>query len=158
MESPSHDGRKRILVLGYGNPGREDDGLGPAAAREIERMGWENVTVCDNYQLVIEDAADVAEADAVWFVDASRTGLEPFEIRPLWPAHTIEFTTHLVRPEVILALAKVYFGRSPEAYLLGIRGYQFEFHERLSDDAKENLKLAVDALAGRIREWEVASK
>jgi hydrogenase maturation protease len=30
--------RRRVLVLGYGNPGRQDDGLGPAAVAEIEKM------------------------------------------------------------------------------------------------------------------------
>src|SRR5450432_1649313 len=59
----SNSGAPRILVIGYGNPGREDDGLGPAAAAEIERLGRPGVSVRGNYQLVLEDAADVAEAD-----------------------------------------------------------------------------------------------
>src|SRR5271166_3917477 len=91
-------GAFRMLVFGYGNPGRQDDGLGPAAAEAIERMGWPGVTVCDNYQLAIEDAVDVAQHDLVWFVDAARTGPEPFALRRLWPAHDIAFTSHLVKP------------------------------------------------------------
>ncbi len=83
----------RVLVLGYGNPGRQDDGLGPAAAAEIEKLDWPGVTVCDNYQLVIEDAIDIAEHDVVWFVDAARTGAEPYEVRALSPAFDIAFTS-----------------------------------------------------------------
>ena len=137
---------RRVLVLGYGNPGREDDGLGPAAAAEIERVGSKNVSVCSNYQLVIEDVVDIAAADLVWFIDASKTGTAPFEIRQLSPALDITFTSHLVKPEVLLALAKQYYGRSPEAYLLGIRGYSFEFCERLSDGGGENLPQALSLL------------
>jgi hydrogenase maturation protease len=146
----SNSGAPRILVIGYGNPGREDDGLGPAAAAEIERLGRPGVSVRDNYQLVLEDAADVAEADVVWFIDAARTGPEPFEIRRLAPAASSSFTSHLAKPETILAIAERYYGRSPEAWLLGIRGYAFDnFHERLSERARDNLRQAVTHI-GRI--------
>ncbi len=67
----------RILVIGYGNPGRQDDGLGPAAAFAIDGLGWPNVSALDNYQLAIEDAVEVAAHDVVWFVDASCEGDAP---------------------------------------------------------------------------------
>jgi hydrogenase maturation protease len=146
--------RRRVLVLGYGNPGREDDGLGPAFAAAIQHTGTQRVTVCDNYQLVIEDALSVADADIVWFVDASRTATAPYEITRLTPAHHTSFTTHLVQPEVILALAQTYYGKSPEAYLLGIRGYSFEFREGLTADASRNLRHALDALASPVSNGE----
>jgi hydrogenase maturation protease len=146
----SGSGARRILVIGYGNPGRQDDGLGPAAAAEIDRLARPGVLVHDNYQLVLEDAADVAEADVVWFIDAARAGPEPFEIRRLSPATSSAFTSHLAKPETILAIAERYYGRSPEAWLLGIRGYEFDnFHERLTERAKDNLRQAVTHI-GRI--------
>lgn len=151
---PSGGERRRILVLGYGNPGREDDGLGPAAAAEIERMGRLNVTVVHNYQLVIEDVVDIAAADLVWFIDASRTGREPYETRKLLPAMEISFTSHIVKPEVLLAMAEQYYGKSPEAHLMGIRGYEFDFVERLSSRAKDNLSQAVTRLLSRIDDGE----
>ena len=76
-------GQPRVLVLGYGNPGRQDDGLGPAVAALIDRLGWPHVTAYDNYQLNIEDAMDVAEHDVVWFVDAARTGAGPYAVSDL---------------------------------------------------------------------------
>jgi hydrogenase maturation protease len=133
----------RILVLGYGNPGRQDDGLGPAAVAEIEKLGLPGVISCDNYQLVIEDSVEVAAHDVVWFVDAARTGAEPYEVHALSPALDIAFTSHLVKPEVLLAIANQYYGKSPEAYLLGIRGYEFEFLEGLTDRARDNLAQAM---------------
>jgi Ni,Fe-hydrogenase maturation factor len=138
---PGGSALRRVLVLGYGNPGREDDGLGPAAAAEIERMGWPNVTVCNNYQLVIEDVLDIAAADIVWFIDASRNGAEPY-------------TSHIVSPEALLAMAEQYYGKSPRAYLMGVRGYDFKFIERLSDRAQSNLKQSVTLLLSLIKNGE----
>jgi hydrogenase maturation protease len=141
--------RPRILVIGYGNPGRQDDGLGPAAAAEIEKLDWPNVTTADNYQLVIEDAIEVAAHDIVWLVDAAREGDEPCALRPLSPALDIAFTSHLLKPEALLAIAAQHFGKSPEAYLLSIRGYEFDFLEGLSEHASRNLVLAVALLRRR---------
>ncbi|MBV8192633.1 MAG: hydrogenase maturation protease [Alphaproteobacteria bacterium] len=140
----------RVLVLGYGNPGRQDDGLGPAAAEEMARLGWPRVSVQDNYQLVIEDAADIAEHDVVWFVDAARSGAEPYEIRRLRAGPDLAFTSHLLKPETLLAIVEQYYGRSPDAYLLAIRGYEFEFLEGLSERASGNLAAAVTAMRRRI--------
>jgi hydrogenase maturation protease len=141
----------RILVLGYGNPGRQDDGLGPAVAAAIERQGWPNVTAFDNYQLNIEDASDVAEHDIVWFVDAARTGTSPFVVHEVLPAFSIEFTSHLVRPEAVLAIAGQCYGKSPQAFMLAIRGYEFEFIEAMTPGAMDNLRDALTMLTDRIR-------
>jgi len=141
----------RVLVLGYGNPGRQDDGLGPAVAERMEALRWPHVTAYDNYQLNIEDAVEVAEHDVIWFVDASRTGPAPFTIEAIAPAATLEFTSHLVRPEAILAMARQYYGRAPHAFLMGVRGYEFEFVEALTPAATDNLRLAVEMLEKRLR-------
>ncbi|MGB8278950.1 MAG: hydrogenase maturation protease [Methylovirgula sp.] len=141
----------RVLVLGYGNPGRQDDGLGPAVAAEIDALGWPNVTAYDNYQLNIEDAMDVAAHDVVWFVDAAKAGPSPYDLRDLSAASTIEFTSHILRPEAVLAIARQYYGKSPQAFLLAIRGYQFEFVEELTVGAIDNLRLALAMLTNKIR-------
>jgi len=140
----------RILVIGYGNPARQDDGLGPAAVAEIVKMGWPNVTASGNYQLVIEDAIDVAAHDSVWFIDAACKGDAPCEVRPLSPALEIEFSTHLLKPEALLAIAQQHFSKAPEAHLVSIRGYEFDFQEGLSDRARDNLTLAMALLRRRI--------
>jgi hydrogenase maturation protease len=140
----------RVLVLGYGNPGRQDDGLGPAAATLIDDMAWPGVTAFDNYQLTIENALDVAAHDVVWFVDAAKTGPSPYTVYPLALSSAFEFTSHLIRPETILAMAGHYFGKAPTAFLLAIRGYEFEFVEALTPEADDNLRSAATMLASRI--------
>jgi hydrogenase maturation protease len=147
----------RILVLGYGNPGRQDDGLGPAVAAGIERLGWPNLTAYDNYQLTIEDALEVAAHDVVWFVDASKVGDAPYEVRDVAPSESIEFTSHLVRPEAVLAIARQCYGGGAQAFLLAVRGYEFAFVEELTRQAGENLQAALSMLTGRIRATQAAA-
>ena len=43
-----------ILLLGYGNPGRLDDGLGAAFCGEIEKMDLPGVNIEADYQLTVE--------------------------------------------------------------------------------------------------------
>jgi hydrogenase maturation protease len=140
----------RVLVLGYGNPGRGDDGLGPAAVEAIEQAGWKNVSVSSNYQLVPEDIVEIAGAKVVWFIDACKTGPESFEVRPSAPFAEFSFTSHHMTPEGLLALTELYYGHRPEAHILAIRGYHFAFHEGLSRRAAGNLDQALAFLQERI--------
>ncbi|MBN2584327.1 MAG: hydrogenase maturation protease, partial [Planctomycetes bacterium] len=138
-----------ILLIGFGNPGRLDDGLGPALAARIEQLQLPNVTVDSDYQLTVEDAAAAAEHDAVIFADADVSGPEPFYMRRLSPAGgTLSFSTHSITPQAVLTLARELFRTEPQGFLLGIRGYEFnEFGERLSEQATKNLDAAVTYLA-----------
>jgi hypothetical protein len=72
-------------------------------------------------------------------------------VRDLSAASSIEFTSHIVRPEAILAIARQYFGKSPPAFLLAVRGYQFEFLEELTAGAADNLRHALAMLTDKIR-------
>lgn len=145
----THDAR--ILVLGCGNPGRQDDGLGPALIDALAALGLPGVDMEVNYQLNIEDGATVAGYGSVVFVDASRVAPEPFEWKRIQPSAEIAFTTHSVSAESVLAVCEAYFGAAPEAWLLGIRGYGFELAEGLSPRAGRNLKQALDYMQGWLR-------
>lgn len=133
------------LVLAWGNPGRLDDGLGPAFARALSAKAMTGVTVTSDYQLQIENAADLASYSRVVLVDADRAGSGPFRIRALEPADSgLGFSTHSVTPAALLALARDLFGAEPEAWLVGIRGYEFDdFGEALSERAQANLASAI---------------
>jgi hydrogenase maturation protease len=141
----------RTLVLGYGNPGRGDDGLGPALANRIDGLRRPGLTTRDPYQLAIDDALDVAEHDIVWFIDAAKSGPAPFCVRELAGAHSHQFTSHLVLPEAVLALARDGWGATPRAFLLAIRGYRFAFVERLTRAAHRNLRAAEAMLVASLQ-------
>src|SRR5271157_3912428 len=120
----------RILVYGYGNPGRQDDGAGVLLVEELAawaRSGnrsW--LTFDSNYQLNAEDALEVAQHDVVIFADAIGDQPEGFRFRALFPSASVSFSTHAMIPASVLALSKELYGASPAAYILTIRGYQWE--------------------------------
>jgi hydrogenase maturation protease len=131
-------------VLGYGNPSRRDDGLGPAFAEAIGRMNFDGVTVDAGYQLGIEDAVAIVGHDEVLFVDAAREGAEPFNFERVSPGRSASFTTHRVHPSFVLAIARDLFDAETKGYLLGIRGYELdEPEEGLSRGAEANLREAL---------------
>lgn len=144
---------KPLLVYGYGNPGRQDDGEGVALAEELEAWaraeGVEGVVFDTNYQLNAEDALAVAEARAVVFIDAAAEGAEPFEFRRLKPRGEIAFSTHAMSPESVLALAEELYGATPPAWLLAIRGHSWEPNEPATPAALAHLAAA----AAFLRKW-----
>ena len=140
----------RALLLGIGNPGRQDDGLGPALAEAVERLAIPGVTVDADYQLTVEDAAAIAEHEVVIFADADAAGEAPFSFRTVAARRALEWSSHGVEPETLLGLVEEIFGRAPPAYVLGIRGRCFgELREELSDEARQHLAAAL----AFVEEW-----
>ncbi len=135
---------RSVLLKGYGNPGRRDDGLGPAFAQAVERMSLPGMTVDTDYQLTVEDAATLVPHRYVVFVDADRRGSAPFSLAPLEPREDGRVGSHSIAPDALLALADALFGVRPESYVLGIRGYDFEtFEESFTAEAAANLEAAL---------------
>jgi hydrogenase maturation protease len=149
---------KRILVIGYGNPGRADDGLGPALAAGLEALRIPGLTVESDYQLSIEHAAMAAEHDIVVFADADPLAAGPFYLRQVAPAAGVRFTSHSVAPGEVLHLARFCFNASPEGYLLGMRAAVLNrFGEGLSGPAREGLDAALRYLPRFIAEKQGCS-
>jgi len=146
-------GAGRVLVLGYGNPGRRDDGLGPAIVEELARLSLPGVSAESDYQLCLEAAADLAEAEKVVFVDAALEGPEPFQVRRLEPSATISFSTHAFGPESLLGVCEEAYHRAPEALLVGVRGYEFDIAEGLSSRAQANSRAALEFITKLIQDW-----
>lgn len=140
----------KILVIGYGNPGRGDDGLGPALGHEIELLAISSVTVECDYQLTVDHAALIAEHDAVVFADAM-IGLDvPYRLSEIGGTNPQTLGSHEVSPEAALALAGLLFGRAPPGWVLAIAGEEFgEVKEGLSAKAGANLAGAAEFL----RQW-----
>lgn len=144
---------RTVLVIGFGNPGRRDDGLGPALAHWLEPQALPGVTVDADYQLTVEDAEALARHEVVVFADASVSGSAPFYFRRVTAQGAPGFSSHGVEPGEVLALAQALFGATPDAYVLGIRGYEFDtFDEGLSVSARRNLDRAEAFLERVVRE------
>ena len=149
---------KKILVYGYGNPGRQDDALGVRLAENIElwiqKNNFSNVEVDYNYQLNIEDSERVSKSDIVIFADASIEEIDDFLFTKVNPDESsIEFTMHAVSPAFVMDLCRKIYNSCPESYLIHIKGYEWEFEEKLSDDAMLNLAKATSFLKEKITEF-----
>lgn len=142
---------KKTLIYGYGNAGRQDDGLGERFINLMDEwIAGENVqnlfTDC-NYQLNIEDSATIAAYDTVIFVDASVADIEDYKLEKVLPNDaTIEFTMHAVSASYVLDLCKKIYNKQPETFVLHIKAYEFEFIEELTDKAEKNLYAAFEFL------------
>ncbi|MCL1865658.1 MAG: hydrogenase maturation protease [Spirochaetes bacterium] len=142
----------RIYIYGFGNPGRQDDGLGPAIIDRLEQDNIAGIITDSNYQLNIEDAHNISQSDVVIFVDASIDAEEPFTFKRIEPSNEITFTTHSMAPESVIALSKEIYDKDIEAYVMAIRGYEWEFNEKFSQKAAHNFNEAYIFLTGKIKE------
>jgi hydrogenase maturation protease len=138
----------QILIYGYGNPGREDDGLGIELVKRLENWSKQSdlsgLAFDSNYQLNIEDAEIISEKDVVIFADASTEEIDDFIFTEVTGEDEVSFTTHAASPGYIVKLCTDLFGKCPKVYLLHIKGYQWEFRENISEKAEDNLRKAYD--------------
>lgn len=150
-----------MLLIGYGNPGRGDDGLGPAFSEGMVERALPGLEVDTDYQLVAEHALAISGHDLVIFADAEIGGTEAFSFREIVPGAPEVLGSHSLVPETVLALCETLYGARPKAFVLGISGYEYgEVKEGLSERAAGNLKAAevffIDWFAGLISSREAA--
>ncbi len=152
----------KILVIGYGNPLRGDDGLGWYVAQELEREAWNpHVEVLVRCQLNLELAELISQKDLVIFVDAD-AGDRPGKLicKPV-RADTAgpDFFTHHVDLSLLLACAGQLYGNCPKAFTLSITGQSFAYDVGLSApvlDALPELWERLTALLDGVTEEEKA--
>lgn len=129
-----------MLLIGFGNPGRGDDGLGPAFSERIAARKLPGLDVDTDYQLVAEHALTVSAHDLVIFADAEIGGKAPYSFKEIDPGSPETLGSHSLRPETVLALSETLYSTRPRAFVLGIAGYDYgEVKEGLSEQATANL-------------------
>jgi hydrogenase maturation protease len=125
----------RVLIIGYGNPLRGDDGLGWHAAHTLEQEGFgEDVEIIACHQLTPELAEPVGQADLVIFVDARWDGVPGSCARQEVVARSAEpgSFSHACDPAALLAWGKDLYGGCPQAVMLSVTGESFAHGESLS--------------------------
>ena len=138
-----------LLVLAVGNPSRGDDALGPsflarAAVALADEIAAGRLELLTDFQLQIEHALDLTGRARVVFVDASVAAAPPFEFAPVAAARDRSALTHALSPAGVLAAHLGAFGPPPDAWVLAIRGAQFELGDDLSPAARAHLEAAVE--------------
>ncbi len=155
----------KALIIGYGNPDREDDGVAwhvlERLAERLERpdpvQAAESLEGADGapdllclLQLDPDLAETVAAYDRVCFVDA-HTGAYAEDVRVEEIAGVFQASpfTHHMTPETVLALAATLYGHAPQGVVVSIRGHQFGFARALSPATAQ----LADAAVERIMAW-----
>ncbi len=132
----------KTIVLGIGNNGRQDDGLGWMFLDFLDEQKA-NIDFEYRYQLQIEDAELISNYETVIFVDATKEDTEDgFYLKPCHPSEKYSFSTHALQPETILYLSKKLYDHNPEASIFAIQGYDWELMIGLSEKGTVNLEKA----------------
>jgi hydrogenase maturation protease len=139
-----------ILVIGYGNTLRTDDGLGwHAAERLADDPRLDGVTVIGRHQLTPELALDVSRASLVVFVDAGHghpAGTFTIE-RMQATASSGAGWSHILSPSSLVALARDLYGRAPDVVIFRVGVESLMIGDRLSPVVEASLPGLVDAVA-----------
>jgi len=141
-----------LLVIGYGNPVRRDDGVGPRVAEAVEAMQLPGVHTMTCHQLSPEDADPISCARKVIFVDAAVDHLEGVLFRKLEPGDTTQLMAHSADPRTMLALARDVFGHAPEAWWLTIPAINLGFGTDFSPEAEAGYQVALEKIRAMIGE------
>ena len=144
QESPAS-----ILVIGYGNTLRRDDGVGPSVAEAVAALALPGVRTLACPLLTPELAEPVSQARVVIFVDAAVDAPREVQLRTLAPADSSQIMAHAASPATLLALARDVFGHAPEAWLITVPVEDLGIGDEFSPLAQRGFETAV----GHVRKW-----
>ncbi len=148
----------KLLLFGYGNPGRGDDALGPGLIERIAKLQLADVECQHDMQLQVEHVTDLATCTQALFIDADLSCAEPFDFSVIAAAKDDSYTSHAMTPNALLyAYRQVYGQDAPPAFLLRIRGYDFGLDSPLSGKASDNLDAATRWLTSAADHGETLS-
>jgi hydrogenase maturation protease len=152
----------KTLLLGWGNPDRQDDGAAWHILAEVARRSGlplpeeegeafaplgGSLDLLFALQLNPEFSEIVARYDRVAFIDAHTGSVaNDLNIRPLDPVFQTSPLTHHFTPESCLELARQLYSANPEAWLLSVRGYAFGFSHEMSTPTAALVQQAASAL------------
>ena len=145
---------KKILIIGYGNTLRGDDGIGQIIAEEIEKLNLEGIEILALHQLTPDIAGKIIEYKGVFFIDASQnTELNEVQVLPLQPSENSPKIEHAMNPEDILKLAEDLYNFYPKAFCFLIPARNFSFTESLSDLTKSMIQPAIKIITEKIKSF-----
>jgi hydrogenase maturation protease len=140
-----------LLVIGYGNELRGDDGVGPRVARTV--AGWQRpgVRALAVHQLTPELVDELIDVEQVVFVDADAGAEGMVCWRHVHPAGAPARLGHAGDPGWLLALADALTGRSPRAWMATIPARALGYGECWSPAAARGAKAVLHRIADLAR-------
>ena len=155
----------RTIIIGYGNPDRQDDGAAwhvlsrlagkleyevPSSFEEGLSPRGDNPDLYFTLQLTPELEETLSQYERVCFVDV-HTGSIPVDIQltSIQPIIQNSPFTHHMTPATLLALTQHIHNKSPNTTLVSIRGYEFGFDNLLS----KKTSILVDEAVAKLWKW-----
>lgn len=135
-----------VLIIGYGNDLRGDDGIGPQVAQIVAGWRLPQVRSLPLHQLTPELASDIAGVSLVIFVDAGSGIKHKTESIKLYPHNSKEYReirSHWSDPNALLSLTHALYDSCPEAWNIIVPGVNFELGDRLSSVAQQGITQAL---------------
>lgn len=143
----------RLVVFVTGNESRGDDAVGPMLLHELGPDLPSGVHVVRDFQLQVEHALELRDADLALFIDAA-CGLQAhFGFGEPDGSDAVSSFSHALSPSALLEVFRRIEGREPPpAFILGIRADRFELGEGLSESAAQGMDRALAFARGLLRE------
>lgn len=161
---------ERVLLIGFGNPYRRDDGVGPVVVNQVRAaLGYSALGYLEDgfdslghevdtlllHQLTPELAETLVHYGLVIFVDAHVEQLpEPVLEQWLQDTYMPPMVSHQFHPSTLLALTRELYGHTPQALLISVRGHDFDFGEGLSPETVPLAQKAVKIILAHIRAFQ----
>jgi hydrogenase maturation protease len=142
----------KILVIGYGNPIRGDDGIGLYIAGKFLDREEEGIHVWLLHQLHLEGIEEMLEYDLVMLADCRMEEPGMVLARLADEENDARASSHHLTPQAMLKLGRSLYNRNTELYICSVKGEAFDFCENLTDTARRRADEAVAKIDERIRE------
>ncbi len=143
---------KPILLIGYGNTLRSDDGVGWYVADKIRTKLNDKIDIIKADQITVEMTEDIKDRKLVIFVDAHVSDKEDWlKTEEISPDLKFGMTAHIFTPNALLALCEKIYSKYPKAYLFSIKGINYDFGEKLSEQTKNSAEIAIKQIADLIQ-------
>jgi hydrogenase maturation protease len=141
-----------VLVIGYGNELRTDDGVGPEVVRSAEHWALPGVECRIVQQLTPDLAERLSHFQRVIFVDAiPATSCPQLKVSRLRPVQTQELPTHSSDPAAILGLTQMLYQRCPEGWMIAVPAFSFAYGLGLSPRTRKLLPQTLEHLRKLLR-------
>jgi len=154
MNQDKLESMSRILVIGYGNPLRGDDGFGVYVAEKLRREVVEDqVTLMTRHLLTPELAEDLSETEFVIIIAVSSSAPYGAQIcRRIRPELSVmqSFASGM-SPEVLLSCTQAVYDHLPQCLLVEVGSSRFDQGAGLSPEIAGLVEPAAEVVQAIIR-------
>jgi hydrogenase maturation protease len=153
---------KHTLIIGYGNPNRQDDGVAWYVLLQVAKeLGLQAPPTLEYpfpvspnkpellfvLQLVPEMGETVSKFERVCFVDAHTGDIkEEVQAVQIIPGYQRSAFTHHMTSQTCLEIARTVYGAKVKGLLVSVRGYHFDFDDKLSPETEKLVPVAVEKI------------